>query len=453
MLKSAFSLDFFQDLSLSEKIHRILHISLDSVNPTSVVNNFVKTDGNDLVINGSCFKLKNINSIIVIGFGKASQKMALGLKMALKEIQMRGVIICKHDQSDITNHLLPEITTLIGDHPIPGDTSLNATKAIIKLITHRRSNELVICLISGGGSSLFTNPSENLSLSSLQELTGLLIKSGAPIQEINTVRKHLDAVKGGGLVKLIYPNQLLALIISDVIGDTLSMIASGPTAEDPTTFNDALRVIQKYGLEKKVDKVIVDTLKDGLLGKIEESLKPGDYRMKRVHNFIIGNNRIATLAGRDQAIKEGFYCEVISNHLSGEAREVGRYLGRILIKVKNEFKYPLCLIAGGESTVTVKGKGKGGRNQEVALAAALEIAGMEKTCFLTLATDGEDGNTDAAGAVVTGSTVKIAHSMGINPKSFLEQNNCYEFFRRVGGMIKTGPTGTNVNDLYFLFVY
>jgi glycerate 2-kinase len=437
-------------------INQILLASLKAVDPINIVKSAISLLNGKIEVRNNNYDLSQYRKVFVIGIGKASQSMALGTIQVLQQYIDSGIVITKRVNQEFSDLLGPSIKTIIGDHPIPAMNSLNSANELIKFASGITKDDLVICLISGGGSALITRPVPDISLSDLQELTILLLNCGATIDEINTVRKHLDSIKGGGLAKLLFPAQVLTLVLSDVIGDHLSMIASGPTTLDSTTYEDAFRIIEKYSLKDKVSKTIISYIKRGIDGKIPETVKIGDPALERVFNKIIGNNQLASKAGKLMAEVEGFNSKVISNNLQGKAFDVGKELGSLMkdiSKKKHNITKPICLIAGGETTVDVKGSGLGGRNLEVALACAMEIEGLKNVCMLALATDGEDGPTDAAGAIITGDSIRRARSIGLNPEESLANNDTYHFFNKLGCLLKTGSTGTNVNDLYFLFVY
>jgi hydroxypyruvate reductase len=293
-------------------------------------------------------------------------------------------------------------------------------------------------------------------LEDLQTLTSLLLSSGARIDEINTLRRQLDGVKGGGLARATKA-KIISLILSDVIGNPLEAIASGPTVPDPTTREDGIVILEKYNLEKKVPISIHKFLESGssLAPPARAGVLPYPRQqavgLQTVQNIIIGDNGLAAQSAREQAEREGFYAEILSNELQGEAREVGREFAHRLRAESETRTRPFCLIAGGETTVTLRGNGKGGRNQELALSAVEELAGLEHVVLIALATDGDDGPTDAAGAVVTGESAQRAKALGLDATDYLSRNDAYPFFEALGDLLKTGPTGTNVNDLIFLF--
>jgi glycerate 2-kinase len=336
-------------------------------------------------------------------------------------------------------------TVLEGGHPIPDARSLQAGERVLEFVSALEKEDTLVCLISGGGSALVTAP--YVPLEDLQTLTSLLLSSGARIDEINTLRRQLDRIKGGGLARATNA-KIISLILSDVIGNPLEAIASGPTVPDPTTRVDAVMILKKYGIEKKVPRSILDILLS--VPSLALSEDSGRSSMGRVQNRIIGDNKLAAEAARKQAEQEGFQAELLTNELQGEAREVGRELAHRLRVDSSTRARPFCLIAGGETTVTIKGNGKGGRNQELALAAVSELAGLTDVMLIALATDGDDGPTDAAGAVVTGESARRAKSLGLDAASYLSRNDAYPFFDALGDLLKTGPTGTNVNDLMFL---
>jgi len=314
---------------------------------------------------------------------------------------------------------------------------------------------MVICLISGGGSALMPLPAEGITLSELQEITQLLLKSGATIQEFNAVRKHLSAVKGGQLARAAYPARVVSLIISDVVGDRLDTIASGPTYPDATTYSDVLAVFKKYKLEKKAPPRIITRLINGVKGVIPETPKVGEECFRNAYYKIIASNTDALAAGAEVGRAHGLNVHILTTTMQGEAGEVGEYLSRVAREVyetERPIQRPALLLLGGETTVTVKGEGIGGRNQELVLSAALGIAGLKTTTIASFSTDGIDGPTDAAGAVADGFTIQRAEQLGLDPTSYLENNDSYHFFKELGDLLITGPTGTNVMDVTALIV-
>jgi glycerate-2-kinase len=326
---------------------------------------------------------------------------------------------------------------------------------MLDIVERAERNDLIICLISGGGSSLMPLPRGSISLEDKREITQALLKSGATINEVNTVRKHISDFKGGWLAKKAYPAAILNLILSDVVGDPLDFIASGPTVPDSTTFNDALEVLKKYDLWAAAPKSIKKVLSEGEKGLIPETPKADDEAFKRVYNVVVGNNRSSSLAACERLRSAGLNTLLLTAALEGEARHVGVVLASIAREISvsgNPVEKPAGIVAGGEATVTVTGKGLGGRNQELVLAAASKLKGSDCIVLASLSTDGIDGPTDAAGAVVDGKTAMRALEMGLAPEKFLAENNSYRFFSRLSDLILTGPTGTNVNDVSVIVV-
>ncbi|MDI6733028.1 MAG: glycerate kinase [Planctomycetota bacterium] len=339
-------------------------------------------------------------------------------------------------------------------HPVPDGNGLKGTAEIIKLLKAADENTLIVCLISGGGSALLVAPCEGITFSEKQKVTELLLKAGADIFELNTVRKHISKVKGGRLAEIAYPTRVISLILSDVIGDRLDVIASGPTSPDTTTYRDALRVLEKFQLIEKVPKNVIDVLNRGVNSLIPETPKEGNIIFDHVENIIIGSNKIALSAAKEKAEVLGYNAIILSSEISGEAREVGRWLAQTAIDIQKDKHYrkPICLISGGETTVTVKGTGTGGRNMELALSFAIEIEGTNGINLLSAGTDGTDGPTDAAGAIIDGKTVKKARAAGINPEKYLDNNDSYNFFKETDELFITGPTGTNVMDIQIVLI-
>ena len=427
-----------------ESITRILAEAIRAVEPGEAVKRSVNCAGDILSIAGRSYFLSEYEHIHLFGIGKASIGMARALAEIIGSQLTDGLVITKHWPS----FLQPPITILQGGHPLPDEHSLIAGNKAIEFVSALRSNDLLFCLISGGGSALMTVPVEGVSLEDMQALTSSLLASGARIDEINTLRGHLDRVKGGRLVELANGAVIASLILSDVIGNPLEAIASGPTAPDPTTKADAIGVIDKYGLREKIPGKILARLES-----TSETPKPGDRLFDAVQNTIVGSNLLSAQAALAQASLEGFHPYLLRTDLQGEARDTAFELSTILRQMSKRgdpVARPACIVLGGETTVTLRGKGKGGRNTELALAAVSELADLPKVMLITLATDGEDGPTDAAGAIVTGDTFRRAAGLGLHSGEYLEQNDSYSFFSALDDLLKPGPTGTNVNDLVFL---
>ena len=373
-----------------------------------------------------------------LGIGKASIPMLTALA---ETIPLSGALAISKHASPSAPNLFP---VLLGGHPVPNLNSLRAGQRALEFASALNEDDTLVFLISGGGSALVTMPHDGISLEDMQRLTSLLLASGARIDEINVLRRQLDRVKGGGLARATKAN-VISLILSDVIGNPLEAIASGPTYPNPTTNEDALAVLKKYEIEMQVPKSILNQLDSVTLSKSKR------FEYNHVVNIIIGDNKLASIAALKQAQYEGFHAEILTNELQGEAREVGVMLAQKLKDELTKRARPFCLIAGGETTVTIRGDGKGGRNQELALAAVNELRDVENVLLISLATDGEDGPTDAAGAVVMGESAQRAELLGLFAADYLSRNDAYHFFEKTDDLIRIGPSGTNVNDLMFLF--
>ncbi len=412
--------NLFRTHSLQDaRVLRILSAALDAVDP------YVAVQKNLPNIKGRVFGL---------GIGKAAIPMMDALA---DQIPLSGGLAVTKFMSSPNRRLY---TVIEGGHPIPDARSLDAGKRVLEFVANLNEDDTLVCLISGGGSALVTAP--YIPLEDLQTLTSILLASGARIDEINILRRQLDRVKGGGLARATKAH-VISLILSDVIGNPLEAIASGPTVPDPTTREDAIAVLKKYALYERTPNSILD-----ILHAAEDG---GTSLSKYAQNIIIGDNKLAARAALEHAQHEGIYAEILTNELQGEAREIGVMLSKRLRDELAKRPRPFCLIAGGESTVTIKGQGKGGRNQELALAAVAELAGLQDVLLIALATDGDDGPTDAGGAVVTGESAQRSESLGLDAADYLSRNDSYPFFEALGDLIRSGPTGTNVNDLIFLF--
>ncbi|UCD34551.1 MAG: glycerate kinase [Nitrospiraceae bacterium] len=446
-------------MQMREIAGKIFSGVLESVNPLAIVKGY----GEQI---RSYSSSKDFNSIRVVGFGKASCQMARAVEESLgPDAIASGIVITKYGHAGAMHSAVshrPEGSELSGlrkirvfeaGHPIPDQQGVEAAEEIIRLLAHSKDRDLVLCLVSGGGSALFVSPCEGITLREKQAITDLLLKSGADITELNAVRKHLSKVKGGRLAEIAAPAEIISLMISDVIGDRLDVIASGPTAPDPSTFQDALDVIRKYSLADSAPASVMELLERGLRGDIPDTPKAGDPLFSRVQNLIVGSNRIAIERARQEAEALGYRTEVLSSEISGEARDVGQWLARKAREAREAVGGSTqCFISGGETTVHVRGRGKGGRNTELALSFAMEADGMKGVTLLSAGTDGTDGPTDAAGAIVDGGTVERARSRGLNPREYLENNDSYTFFKAIDSLLITGPTGTNVMDVQILIV-
>lgn len=450
-----FLTETLRDSPYGKDICKILAAAINAVDPAACVRRFVKRDGNSRVqVAGRAYDLSVYKRIFIIAIGKASLAMAISLSEILKDRLDGGIIVAKHITEGASGSI-PGVELVQGGHPVPDGASLAAGRKVAGLLSGLQADDLIFCLISGGGSALMTLPVEGVTLEEVQQLTHDLLACGATIQEINILRKHLDRLKGGGMARLAHPAHLTTLILSDVVGSPLDVIASGPTVGDSSTFEEAADILGKYDLRRKTPTAILEVIEKGRRGDIPDTLKPGDACFTRVHNVLVGANYLAAKAALESAKELGFNTLLLTTYLQGEASQAGKVLASIARQVRESgepLAAPACLVAGGETTVTLRGKGRGGRNQEFALGAAAELAGLSDAFLITLATDGEDGPTDAAGAVVSGNTCQRAFRAGMKAADFLMQNNAYCFFETLGDLLITGPTGTNVNDLNFIFV-
>lgn len=401
----------------------------------------------------------SFKKLIVVGFGKAACPMIKAVEDELGDLISNGIVITKYGHCErqvVSKDQGSEIKIIEAGHPMPDENGLKGTAEMIRLLKNADEKTLIVCLISGGGSALLISPQDGISLNETQEITQLLLNAGADIHELNTVRKHISMVKGGKLAEIAYPAKIISLILSDVIGDRLDIIASGPTSPDKTTYKDALKVLEKYKLMDKCPEKILVILQKGENVLTPETPKEGNKIFESVENIIIGSNRSALNAAKEKAGEMGFHAEILSSELTGEAREVGRWLARKAKEIQGSesqgIKGSRCLISGGETTVTVKGTGIGGRNIELALAFAMEIEGIEGITLLSAGTDGTDGPTDAAGAIVDGQTIIRARAIGIDPGIYLENNDSYNFFKQINELFITGPTGTNVMDIQIMVI-
>jgi glycerate 2-kinase len=444
------------DQKRRDQVWDIMSAALAAVDPAQAIRQNVKLEEDNLRIGRRSYDLSGYGRIFVAGGGKAGSPMVAAIEEILGQRITAGLVNVKHGYlpAEVANVRRVEIVE--AGHPTPDEAGRRGAGRMVEMLSGLTEKDLVICLISGGGSALMTLPQPTISLADVQALTGALLRCGATINEVNAVRKHISRLKGGQLARLIHPAQVVSLILSDVVGNPLDVIASGPTVPDTTTFTQAYGVLEKYHLPDKVPTSIVEHLAAGVAGKIAETPKEGDAVFATVYNLIVGSNEIAARAALNRARELGFNTQLLSTYVEGEAREVAKVLAAVakeMAKSGQPIPQPACLVVGGETTVTITGEGKGGRNQEMALAAALAIEGWEDVMIVTLATDGTDGPTDAAGAMATGETVAWAKELGLDPEEYLANNDSYHFFEVLGELIITGPTNTNVNDLAFVFAF
>lgn len=390
-------------------------------------------------------RLSRFDRIYLIAAGKAAPSMVAAVEKILGARLTGGLVVTKHGHASGGSRCLE---VLESSHPIPDDAGAEAARRVEQLARGLNARDLLIVAISGGASALLPAPLPPITLALKQATTDRLLRAGADIFELNAVRKHLSVLKGGRFAALAYPATVVGLILSDVIGDPLDVIGSGLTAPDESTREDALAVLLKYGLEDKVPAVVRRAIEQG-----PETPKPGDPVFQHVYNIIVGSNRLALTAARSEAKKRGYRTLILSSSMQGETREIARAHGEILREMTlsgNPLRPPACVLAGGETAVTVRGAGKGGRNQEFALASAINLMGLPHSLVLSAGTDGTDGPTDAAGAIASGDTIRRARLLGLDAAKSLAENDSYPFFDALGDLIRTGPTGTNVMDIHLL---
>ncbi|MBN1273545.1 MAG: glycerate kinase [Candidatus Aminicenantes bacterium] len=429
--------------------------ALKAVEPERCMREAIRVDGNILSIMGKTYDLSHFQNVYAAAFGKSALAMARGLRVRLGKRLTGGVVVCPPGEC----FDMPGFICLSGAHPLPDKRSLKGARAVLNLARRAGRNDLFFTLISGGGSSLVSLPRPGISLEDKRLVSELLLKEGADIHEVNTVRKHLSRIKGGFLAREAVPAEVINLIISDVVGNDISAVASGPAAGDDSTFLDAQRILENYSMRRMIPRSVCLLLEKGVRGEIPETPKPGASLFKHVRHFIIADNIKALKAGKIKAEELGYDAAVLTALDGGEARITARLYAALLYSLclpAREPKRPFCLLSGGELTVTVKGKGRGGRNQEFVLAFLIETGkqkpGCDKWLVSSLGTDGIDGPTDAAGAWAGPSTREKAEEMSLDPEKFLNDNDAYTFFDKTGGLYRTGSTGTNVMDIRFLFL-
>jgi len=429
----------------------IFEAGLVAADPMVSIPRHLRVDGRILYAGQGVYDLTNYKNLYVVGAGKATAKMALAVEELLGERITGGIVIVKR------GHTVPlrKLEVVEAGHPIPDQAGVNATETIVGLLKRTLETDLILCLISGGASALLVSPSAGLSLEDKQQTTQTLLNCGARIQEINAVRKHISKVKGGRLAELAYPATVVALILSDVIGDAVDIIGSGPTAPDSSTFANCLSIIERYDVGEMIPGAVRRFLQKGAAGEAAETPKSGDPVFDKVQNLIVGNNQSALSAAKEKAEALGYHALVLSSTVEGEAKKVAidhAAMAKDILAGRGRVQRPACIISGGETTVTIQGDGLGGRNQEFALAAAIEIDGMAGVVVLGGGTDGTDGPTDAAGAIVDGTTLQRAREKGFDARDYLRRNDSYPLLKAVGDLLVTGPTLTNVMDLRLVLV-
>lgn len=431
---------------MQEHAGRIFYEGISAVDPKICIHRCCRLENNRLKVNGLEYDLKRYNQILIVGAGKASASMAGAMEEILQEKITTGIVIVKYDHGTD----LKKIRLVEAGHPIPDENSMAGAKQLLHTLKDRDEKTLVICLISGGGSALMSLPARGLSLKDKQKTSEILLGCGATIHEINTLRKHLSGIKGGLLARAAHPAHMICLVLSDVVGDDLDIIASGPAVADSGTFVCCRKIIQKYTLAEQLPAAVMEQIELGISGRIPETPKKGDPVFYNVSHTIIGKNMDALEKAGQMARHLGYNCLILSSMIEGETRDVAAVhaaIAREVIHTGHPLQPPACILSGGETTVTLRGNGKGGRNQEFALMSALGIKDLAHTVILSAGTDGTDGPTDAAGAIADHTTVQRATQLQMDPQRFLQENNSYLFFDRLSDLFKTGPTHTNVMDL------
>ncbi|NIM35748.1 MAG: DUF4147 domain-containing protein [Hydrotalea flava] len=431
---------------LTEDAVYIFQQAIAAVQPAVLLQSKLEVKSGVLYVEELPFRLHPNGKIYVLAAGKAAAAMALATETIVGKMLSGGIVVTKY------GHGLPlqNMQLIEAGHPLPDAQSLIAAQAIIHFAQQLTEQDVVLFLLSGGASALLADTPPGIALFELQQTFQLLLASGATIQEMNTLRKHLSAIKGGQLARLLMPASVITFAISDVIGDDPSIIGSGPTFPDTTTFADAWTVVLKYHLQHRIPNSVIQHLQKGLNGMIADTPKNDDSCFKKTHYFLLGSNGTALQSAKNTAEKLGYHTTIVTRHLTGEAKEVGVAIVQQAIGYNGP--RPGCLLFGGETTVTIQGKGLGGRNQELALSAALALPEHSNLVILSGGTDGTDGPTDAAGAYTNIEQMQQAIQLGINATEYLQQNDSYHFFEVVNGLIKTGPTQTNVMDLVIVLI-
>ncbi len=429
----------------------IFRSALAAVDPEEAVRRHLRIERDALAVEGWSHDLKTCDRIFVVGAGKAVAPMAKAIEDLLGDRITDGLMVVKD------GHGLPlnKIRVQEASHPVPDERGVAGTLEILRLLGGAGKRDLVICLISGGGSALLIAPSEGLGLTDKQATTRSLLACGATIHEINTIRKHLSRAKGGQLARAAHPASVLSLILSDVVGDDLDVIGSGPTVPDHSSFLDTLEIFKRYDIWDRIPAAVRERVSQGVQGVLPETPKPGDPAFERCAQVLVGSCLRALKAAAEDAERLGYRSLILSSKIEGEAREVAKAfaaMGKEVVSSQHPFKPPACLLAGGETTVTLQGEGRGGRNQEFVLAGAIALDRTDRVVLLAGGTDGTDGPTDAAGAIADGLTIARAKALSMNPFAFLKRSDSYHFFKPLGDLIITGPTRTNVMDVYMILI-
>lgn len=436
---------------LRKHAKEIFKNALNAADPTVCVTDIINFENNKFSVNSHDYDLSQYNNVYLVAFGKAAPSMAKAVEHILGDRITEGIVISNTVPDINFRHLHFHLSS----HPVPDEKSVQAAEKVLKILEKADEEDMVIFLISGGGSSLLAMPREGLTLDDMRKVTEKLLLSGVDTNGLNTVRKKLSMIKGGGLLKKALPAQVVTMILSDVVGDKLEVIASGPTVPDTTTFKDAWRVIEALEVEHQIPPKVVVHLEKGKKGEIPPLITESEYDENKVQNVIVGNNFKSLLAAEKKAKEFRYNTLLLSSQINGEAREVAKVISGIAFDIERfdvPLKKPCCIIFGGETTVNVTGSGTGGRNTETALAFCMEIIGHGNIVGLFAGTDGIDGPTDAAGAICDGNSRLVARTFNCSARDHLVDNNSYAFFDKLGDLIKTGPTGTNVMDIGIVII-
>ena len=436
---------------LHKHAERIFRAALRAADPYAAVLRHVRVNQDVLIAGKRRYPLQAFRQVYVIGAGKASAEMARALEKLLGRRIAGGLVNVKYGHTA----KLRRVELNECGHPVPDEQGVTGARRIAAIARDAAKDDLVLAVISGGASALLPAPAGPITLEEKQRTTQLLLRSGANIHEMNAVRKHISEIKGGQLSALAQPATVISLLLSDVIGDDLDVIGSAPTAPDASTYGRAWDVLEKYRIADQVPSSVRERLQRGMAGELPETPKPGSRELERTQNVIVGSNQLAVDAAAEEARALGWRTLVLSTFIEGETRDVARMhaaIAKEILKSSRPLKRPACLISGGETTVSIRGQGLGGRNQEFALAAAIDLAGLPDVTVLSGGTDGTDGPTDAAGALADGTTLARAEKLGLNAPAFLQDNDSYHFFEKAGGLLKTGPTKTNVMDVRIVLV-
>lgn len=428
----------------------IFEAGLNAASATDAVLKALILEGEILRIGKREYDLSSYAQMYLLGGGKASADMAIAVHEILGDRIAAGVVSVPHGRGGKAG----KIRLLEASHPEPDESGVENTEEILRVAKRAGREDLVLCVISGGGSSLLVAPVDDISLADMVEMNRALLMCGATIKEINTIRKHVSTIKGGRLARQIYPASLVTLVISDVVGNDLESIASGPTVPDTTTFEECLKVIEKYALRGRIPDTILQHLRKGADGMVEENVKEGDEAFKNSHSVVVASNSTAVKAASAKAKKMGYGVVSLLDFVMGDTHDAVQshvQLAKKVLTKSHPVAPPACIVSGGETTVKVRGHGKGGRNQEFVLSAAAGIEGLPVT-VLSVGTDGIDGSTDAAGAICDGKTAGRARRLGLDAVSYLRNNDSYNFFAQLGDLVMIGPTGTNVSDMHIIMV-